>query len=48
MHIAAGDADETCLDALAGHLNHAGVGASGFGDGLDLIGNMTGLGNADE
>lgn len=48
MHVAAGDADESCLNAMTSHLYHTGVGACGFGDSLDLIGNLLGLGDGGE
>ena len=48
MHVAAGDANQACLNAMTGHLNHTSVGACGFGDGLDLIGNLLALGDGGE
>lgn len=48
MHVATGDANQACLNAMTGHLNHTGVGACGFGDGLDLIGNLLALSDGGE
>ena len=48
MHVATGDADEACLNAMTSHLNHTGVGACGFGNGLDLIRNLLTLGDGGE
>ena len=48
MHVATGDAEKACLNAMSSHLYHPGIGACGFGDGLDLIGDSYGLGDGGE